>query len=71
MKIRASAGFTLLSSQASLQLMSVDANFPVEESTAVANSIGVLYPGERADIIIRRMPKSGDDSTLAVALDQE
>lgn len=60
-----------------MEVITVDGGCPVSHETASAAAIGVLYPGQRVDVILDRTtetPKSektGLLSKLTVELDRE
>jgi hypothetical protein len=52
-----------------IQVDSVDVERPRDEDI---NSIGILYPGQRMDFILRPPPQNAENElTVAVQLDQE
>ncbi|EQK98377.1 Multicopper oxidase family protein [Ophiocordyceps sinensis CO18] len=77
------SGLTLSLSHGAMRLVAVDGASPVSPSTPAAAAIGVLYPGERMDIIVDRTAPIDTDSTrghnqadsdqpqLRIALDKE
>ena len=65
------AGFTFSMSGYVLALIKVDGGNDVQQSSE-AKAIGVLYPGERIDVIIESLETAPHDSKrITVALDQE
>jgi hypothetical protein len=84
---RASAGFSISLSQAYMTVIAVDGGNAVAPDTPSATSIGLLYPGERIEILVERSPKkeaaavgmqgskikkeSEEESRLTIVLDQE
>jgi hypothetical protein len=70
-ELRALTGFTLSVPQAGMRVIQVDGGNPVTK-TPRAESVGVLYPGERLDLIAERTSdESATPSTLIVSLDRE
>jgi hypothetical protein len=70
-ELRALTGFTLSVPQAGMRVIQVDGGNPVTK-TPRAESVGVLYPGERLDLIAERTSdESAMPSTLIVSLDRE
>lgn len=47
---RSLTGYTLRVIGGSLQTLTVDGNFPV--SSTIVESIGIIYPGERVDLLL-------------------
>lgn len=48
----ASAGYSFQLEDAVLQLITVDGGGPVSNATPQTSTIGVLYPGERIDMLL-------------------
>ncbi|XP_044717680.1 multicopper oxidase domain-containing protein [Hirsutella rhossiliensis] len=77
------SGLTLSLTHGTMRLIAVDGGGPVSASTPAAAAIGVLYPGERMDLVVdRRIPMAassahvahrvdGDPPRLRIALDKE
>lgn len=63
-------GFSLLLVGHTLELIKSDGGNDLR-SKAGADEVGVLYPGERIDLIIDRNDSSGRSGRITVALDQE
>ncbi|KAI2791087.1 hypothetical protein POX_c03942 [Penicillium oxalicum] len=64
------AGLSLVFEQENIDLVqvdSIDAEQPQLENT---NSVGVLFPGQRLDLIIHPRPDRGSSSAVTVKLDQ-
>ncbi|KAK4090017.1 hypothetical protein Purlil1_5643 [Purpureocillium lilacinum] len=72
-----SAGITLSLSAGSMQVITVDGGHAVANDTHAAQSIGVLYPGERMDVVVQQAPsttaraRSEQGARLIVTLDKE
>ncbi|UNI15436.1 hypothetical protein JDV02_001970 [Purpureocillium takamizusanense] len=72
-----SAGITLSLSEGSMQVITVDGGHAVANDTHAARSIGVLYPGERMDVIVQQASgttaraRSEQGAKLIVTLDKE
>lgn len=49
-----------------MTLVAVDGGNPVASSTPSTTSIGLLYPGERMDIIVQRSTKGAVDAATTV-----
>ncbi|EFX01145.1 laccase iv [Grosmannia clavigera kw1407] len=66
------AGFTLAipHSAAQMRVLEVDGGGSVVDSP-VAASVGILYPGERMDVVIERPASDDKAASLVVALDRE
>lgn len=72
----ASAGYSLQLEGASFQLITVDGGTAVSRSTPQSSTLGVLYPGERMDVLLlsdeaslnRNKPRN---STMKIILDLE
>ncbi|KAL1872857.1 hypothetical protein Plec18167_006507 [Paecilomyces lecythidis] len=67
------AGFTLRFQEENLQLIQLDGGIDVEpQSQKSATSAGILFPGQRMDLILRRSPEVDDQapSSLTIDLDQ-
>lgn len=59
-------------SAGSLQPITVDGGYPVNNETASAKAIGLLYPGERMDLILHRTPGHPESSAnITIELDRE
>lgn len=55
-----------------MKLITVDGGNMVSPDTPAATAIGVLYPGERMDLVVDRGIASDDDQPeLRIALDKE
>ncbi|KAG6006943.1 hypothetical protein E4U21_006562 [Claviceps maximensis] len=68
--IGASAGFSLQLDNATMQLVTVDGGGPVSKPAPETSTIGVLYPGERIDVVL--LPKDEhQNSFLKMGLDPE
>ncbi|KAK2812232.1 hypothetical protein FQN50_001590 [Emmonsiellopsis sp. PD_5] len=69
------AGISLAFSHGYLELIQVDGGLDVKQSKppkrADSKSIGVLYPGQRVDFILRHPKKAWEKSSLTVELDPE
>lgn len=48
----AMGGYSLSLSQSSMKLITVDGGYPVASTTPTTNTIGVLNPGERVDLVV-------------------
>lgn len=64
--LRALAGLNISIPNANMRVVQIDGGNPIEPSPAV-DSIGVLYPGERIDIVL----SSDQTTSLAISLDEE
>lgn len=66
----ASAGYSLQLTGAAMKLVTLDGGGLVSKRTPWTSTIGVLYPGERMDVVL--LP-SGEQTTrvLKIALDPE
>jgi hypothetical protein len=64
--LRALAGFNLSILDANLSVVQIDGGNMIEP-TSVVNTIGILYPGERMDIIL----SNNLVTSLKISLDQE
>ncbi|WEW57588.1 hypothetical protein PRK78_003055 [Emydomyces testavorans] len=64
------AGFTLHFEHATIELIQVDGGIDVEPAKRKAKSVGILYPGQRMDLVIRPWRKQ-KQSSLTVELDPE
>lgn len=78
---RVSSGLTVSISQGAMQLITVDGGSPVG-NTPLAAAMGVLYPGERMDLILDRSLQDtlsdeahgmypDKETKLTIALDRE
>lgn len=72
----ASAGYSFQLENAGLQLIAVDGGNLVSKTTPQTSTIGVLYPGERIDMLLLRnktMKHEGqvDDMKMGIILDPE
>ncbi len=57
-----------------MSLLTLDGGHAVQESLPKASGFGVLYPGERADVLVSwTSPHSGDvtKNSLKISLDRE
>lgn len=63
------AGFTVLVTSAKLTPLTVDSGFPI--SGSAADSAGIIYPGERVDVVLEWDQISESSSELLVSLDPE
>jgi len=58
-----------------MQLITVDGGAKVAENTPTTNAMGILYPGERIDVILDRtasMEDGSDNSNeMSIELDRE
>ncbi|KYK62117.1 hypothetical protein DCS_03264 [Drechmeria coniospora] len=71
-----SSGLTLTLTHATMTVMTVDGGHGVANTTRPARSVGVLYPGERMDLIVDRETGAHDasaanDAEIVVTLDRE
>ncbi|WPG98304.1 multicopper oxidase [Acrodontium crateriforme] len=67
----ASTGFSMSLTGYSIHLITVDGNGHVASNSAV-EAIGVLYPGERMDLVVEKVGLKEDETArLTVALDHE
>lgn len=67
-----SAGFSMAVSTGSLQPITVDGGYPVNNETASAKAIGLLYPGERIDLVLDRTTGYAKlPANLTIELDRE
>ncbi|KHN99837.1 Multicopper oxidase family protein [Metarhizium album ARSEF 1941] len=72
-----SAAFSMAVSNATMELITVDGGYPVDNETSSTRAIGLLYPGERIDVVLHRTPEYSPSSThaistnLTLALDRE
>lgn len=65
-------GITFSIPDSDMSLITVDGGNPVAEVSDPVNSVGVLYPGERVDILISWSETFVDsDTEIIVALDKE
>jgi hypothetical protein len=65
------AGITLSFSQHQLDLIQVDSVDAQGSQRQKVNSAGILYPGQRMDVVLRSSPLSSNQSYMTVQLDQE
>ncbi|KAK2747994.1 hypothetical protein FQN57_001585 [Myotisia sp. PD_48] len=66
------AGFTLIFKHGTLIPVQIDGGIEVRPSTKrKANSIGILYPGQRTDFVIRNVLPKSRRSSVTVELDPE
>ncbi len=63
------SGITLMVDGATLQPIEVDGGCPVQSS--IADAIGVLYPGERTDLMLAWKDDYSSQSWLNIYLDDE
>ena len=70
---RSLAGFTLVFRQETLDLIQLDGAEVEPQLPQEVNSAGVLYPGQRMDLILRSPPGSdaGRASSMTVRLERE
>jgi hypothetical protein len=66
---RSLAGFTIQIPTASLTPLTVDGGFYI--ATKRANSVGILYPGERLDVIVKWNQIPALTSRMNIQLDSE
>ncbi|ODA81348.1 hypothetical protein RJ55_04313 [Drechmeria coniospora] len=71
-----SSGLTLTLTHATMTVMTVDGGHGVANTTRPARSVGVLYPGERMDLIVDRETgahgaSAANDAEIVVTLDRE
>ncbi|OAA53343.1 ferro-O2-oxidoreductase [Cordyceps fumosorosea ARSEF 2679] len=59
----ASAGFSMNFGHGTMQILAVDGQGLVDRSTPAAGGVGILYPGERVDVVL--------DKTLALKSDRD
>ena len=52
-----------------MRVVTVDGGCPIADAPA-AESVGILYPGERMDVLVDR-PKNSDPTAFVIALDRE
>ncbi|KJZ74708.1 hypothetical protein HIM_05825 [Hirsutella minnesotensis 3608] len=73
-------GVTLSLTNAAFRLIAVDGGYPVSSNTSAASSVGILYPGERMDVVIDRTAPEANaagvaslpgQSEMQVVLDRE
>ncbi len=66
------SGFTVKTPGIVMSLLSVDGGGPVESHTASSSSFGILYPGERVDVIVDwESTLPGGVGYLDIILDRE
>ena len=68
------SGFTLSTPGRELSVLSLDGGNAVESSPRTGFGVGVLYPGERVDVLLnwaRSTPSEGLDDHMKVTLDRE
>jgi len=64
------SGFTITTPSHKLTAFQIDGGNDIE-NPGPSSAIGVLYPGERIDMIIDWSKSSGADSIFSIALDEE
>ncbi|TWU71937.1 hypothetical protein ED733_003469 [Metarhizium rileyi] len=74
----ASAAFSMAVSNGAMELITVDGGYPVNKDTASTKAIGLLYPGERIDLVLdhssgNNPPYLADEppTNLTIELDRE
>ncbi|KAG5983224.1 hypothetical protein E4U55_000514 [Claviceps digitariae] len=72
----AAAGYSLQLDNAAMRLVTVDGGGPVSEPVPETSTIGVLYPGERIDVILvprdeQQQRQQQQSSAFKIALDPE
>ena len=72
----ASAGYSFELANAALQLITVDGGGTVSNSTPQAPTLGVVYPGERIDVLLLPAASAEEkrhegDMTMKIVLDPE
>lgn len=46
-----------------MRVIAVDGGYPVAEDSPITSSVGVLYPGERVDLVVERLfPRTSDNN---------
>ncbi|CAL5866884.1 uncharacterized protein PFLUO_LOCUS1095 [Penicillium psychrofluorescens] len=65
------AGISLTFDQEHLDLIQVDSIDTARSEQKDANSIGILYPGQRMDFILHSSPKDSKQSSIMISLDEE
>jgi hypothetical protein len=70
---RSLAGFTLQISSAAMIPLTVDGGFKLAyDANETFDSVGILYPGERVDLLLQwDEPAAADQSLLHISLDPE
>lgn len=72
---RASAGYSVVIKHGTMQLITVDGGGSVAENTLPAQAIGILYPGERMDVVLDRTGsfRAGHEKSngMTIELDRE
>jgi len=70
---RSLAGFTLQISSATMIPLTVDGGFKISsDANKTFDSVGILYPGERVDLLLQwDEPAAADQSLLYITLDPE
>ncbi|KAJ5625031.1 multicopper oxidase-domain-containing protein [Penicillium lagena] len=65
------AGISLTFDQEHLDLIQLDSTDTARSEQKDANSIGILYPGQRMDFILHSSPKASKQSSIMISLDEE
>ena len=67
---RALAGLSLVFDQENIDLIQVDSIDVKRSQQDNVNSVGMLYPGQRMDFVLRTFPNQQSPSSMMVQLDQ-